>query len=135
MSIFYTTIDHLVLPLLLFGILLALLQFSFIQINNQRQGGLRRFLSVISESSQWPLFILVLLLGGYILFKLGMTVSAWVANFLNITFSVWGQQIPSSIDCRVVIGASILLVALLIILITAIRKHIQHRRGKKITWL
>ena len=132
MSFFYQTINDLFQPLLLFGILLALLQYSGSQISNQRQTRLRRILSVLSESSQLVLFILAVVLGVYIMFKLVVTVIGWVFISYNIADTILGQQIPS-IDYQMGIGASILLLASLSILIIAIIKLIKHRRGKKST--
>ena len=144
MSFFYQTINDLYQPLLIFGILLALLQFSFSQINNHRQGKLRRIISITSESSQPVLFGLVIALGGYILVKLAATVIGWVlrnditsnivSNIISYNITEIREQIPN-IDWQVAVGAFILLLASLIILIRAIRKFIKHKRSKTINWL
>lgn len=129
MSIFYTGINDLFQPLLLFGILFALLQFSVSQLSNQRQTRLGRILSALSET-RWVWFILLVILGGYILFKLGMTVRGWAAILavgLNSTEPILGQQIPN-IDYQMGIGACSILAALLSSLILII---IKYRRGRK----
>jgi len=125
MPIFYQGINDLFQPLLLFGILLTLIQYSGSQISNQRQTILRRMLS----ESKLVLSILAVFLGLYIMFKLVMTVTGWVFISCNITDTIWGQQIPS-IDYQMGIGASIILLAFLSILIVTPIKHI---RGKKST--
>jgi hypothetical protein len=133
MSIFYTGINDLFQPLLVFGILFALLQFSVSQISSQRQTRLGRFLIALSESSQLPLFIFVSILGLYIMIKLFMTAGGWISTICNISETIFRQQIPP-INYQIGIGASILFPVFLSILIIAIVKFIkQHRRGKKST--
>lgn len=147
-SIFYQTIDNLFQPLLLFGILFALLQFSVNQIGNQRQTRLGRILSVLSVT-QGVWFFLLCLLGLYIVFKLVNTFIGWaltspittritsdITNYLfgqNIT-EIWEQPIPTSIDYQMGIGALVILVALLISIVLIIKHLLKHRRGKKFDW-
>lgn len=147
-SIFYQTIDNLFQPLLLFGILFALLQFSVNQIGNQRQTRLGRILSVLSVT-QGVWFFLLCLLGLYIVFKLVNTFIGWaltspittritsdITNYLfgqNIT-EIWEQPIPTSIDYQMGIGALVILVALLISIVLIIKHLLKHRRSKKFDW-
>jgi hypothetical protein len=148
MSIFYQTITDMVLPLLLFGILFALLQFSINQIGNQRQTRLGRILSVLSVT-QGVWFFLLCSLGLYIVFKLINTFIGWaltspittritsdITNYMfghNIT-EICGQPIPTSIDYQMGIGAGIILVALLISIVLIIKHLLNHRRSRKTDW-
>ena len=149
MSFFYQTINDLFQPLLLFGILFALLQFSIGQISNQRQTRLGRILSVLSVTQGVWSFLLGLL-GLYIVFKLVNTFMGWaltspltshitsdITNYMfghNIT-EILRQPIPTSIDYQMGIGALVILVALLISIVLIIKHILKHRRSKKINWL
>ena len=123
MSLFYQNIDDLFAPLLFFGLLLALLQFT-----SQRQNMISRIISALK--TMW--LILAGLLALYILVKLATTAIGWILTHFNISATMFGHPIPV-IDDRLGIMTIIFFFILIVLFIITGIKLIKRGRHKTVT--